>query len=78
MAGRILNRQARTKILYNLLAVAESCMSRDGLAGVMAVAEVALEPGQDIEKVRQACNARRLVLLDAKQKARKAIDVFTK
>jgi len=76
MAGRILNRQARTKILYNLLAVAEQCMTRDGLAGVLAVAETALDAGEDVEKVRSACNTRRLILLDSIQKARKSRELF--
>jgi hypothetical protein len=77
MAGRILNRQARTKILYNLVAVAEQCLTYDGLAGVMAVAQTALDAGEDVEKVRDACNARRLILKESKQKERYSRELFS-
>lgn len=78
MAGRILNRQARTKILYNLLAVIPTVCSYDGLQGCKAIAETALDAGPDIEKVRDALNARRLIIRDTKRKEQQINDIFSK
>jgi len=78
MAGRILNRQARTKVLYNLLAVIPTICTYDGLRAALAVAELALDAGPDMEKCRDACNARRLVLLDFKRKEQKVSELFSK